>query len=121
MRRVTRIVCTACGYVKLVTVRTCSVQNLTLPPGSPGLSTPRMGRVNGAALPFVWGANALGPIVGSAVAAVTSNVVAFPLAALFAMTAIVWILTGGAHRLIDDVPQHLRIAASPQPVPRDVG
>lgn len=69
-----------------------------------------MGRVTGVALPFVWGANALGPSVGTAVAAATNDVVAFFLASLFAVTAIVWIFTGAVHRLTDDVPEHLRIS-----------
>ncbi|WP_406326942.1 MFS transporter [Streptomyces sp. NBC_00203] len=69
-----------------------------------------MGRVNGAALPFIWGANALGPVVGSAVAAMTGNVVSFFLAAVLAWAAIGWIFRGAVQRLADDVPEPLRIS-----------
>lgn len=69
-----------------------------------------MGRVNGAALPFIWGANALGPVVGSAVAAMTGNVVAFVLAAVLAWAAVGWIFRGAVQRLADDVPEHLRVS-----------
>jgi len=68
-----------------------------------------MGRVNGVALPFVWGANALGPVIGSAVATATGNLVAFFLATLLAWAAIGWIFKGAVQRLTDDVPEHLRV------------
>ncbi|WP_405557761.1 MFS transporter [Streptomyces canus] len=70
-----------------------------------------MGRVNGVALPFIWGANALGPVVGGAVAAMTGNAVAFILAAVLAWAAIGWIFRGAVQQLVDDVPDHLRVAA----------
>ncbi|WP_416960578.1 MFS transporter [Streptomyces sp. Agncl-13] len=70
-----------------------------------------MGRVTGVALPFIWGANALGPVVGSTVAAMTGNAVAFILAAVLAWAAIGWIFRGAVQRLTDDVPDHLRISA----------
>ncbi|WOX10573.1 MFS transporter [Streptomyces sp. N50] len=70
-----------------------------------------MGRVNGVALPFIWGANALGPVVGSAVAAMTGNAVAFLLAAVLAWAAIGWIFRGAVQRLTDDVPEPLRVSA----------
>jgi MFS family permease len=69
-----------------------------------------MGRVNGVALPFIWGANALGPVVGGAVAAMTGNAVAFILAAVLAWAAIGWIFRGAVQQLVDDVPDHLRVA-----------
>ena len=69
-----------------------------------------MGRVNGITLPFIWGANALGPVVGSAVAATTGNAVAFVLAAVLAWAAIWWIFRGTVQRLTDDVPERLRVS-----------
>ncbi|WP_405847082.1 MFS transporter [Streptomyces sp. NBC_01518] len=69
-----------------------------------------MGRVTGVALPFIWGANALGPVVGSTVAAMTGNAVAFILAAVLAWAAIGWIFRGAVQRLTDDVPDPLRIS-----------
>ncbi|GGY15988.1 MFS transporter [Streptomyces djakartensis] len=70
-----------------------------------------LGRVTGVALPFVWGANALGPVVGTAVAAATGNTAAFLLSSLLAGTAVLWILVGGLHRLTDEVPEQLRVSA----------
>ncbi|MET7575520.1 MFS transporter [Streptomyces sp. NPDC005492] len=69
-----------------------------------------MGRVNGVALPFIWGANALGPVLGSAVAAATGNASAFFLAAVLAWTAIGWIYRGAVQQLTDEVPDHLRVS-----------
>ncbi|MDX3114938.1 MULTISPECIES: MFS transporter [Streptomyces] len=69
-----------------------------------------LGRVNGVALPFVWGANALGPVIGSAVAAMTGNAVAFVLAAVLAWAAIGWIFRGAVQQLTDDVPEDLRVS-----------
>jgi MFS family permease len=69
-----------------------------------------MGRVNGVALPFIWGANALGPVLGSTVAAMTGNAVAFILAAVLAWAAIGWIFRGAVQQLTDDVPDRLRVS-----------
>jgi len=69
-----------------------------------------MGRVGGVALPFVWGSNAVGPLLGSAVAAaVGANTAAFFLAALLAWSAIGWILTGRVQRITHEVPEKERV------------
>lgn len=103
----------------IVVVVSQAISNFTMPITNVAVMTliqkatpsDMLGRITGAALPFVWGANALGPVMGSAIAAATSNVVAFLLASLLAGTAVVWILVGALHRLTDEVPEHLRVNA----------
>ncbi|MFD7657529.1 MFS transporter [Actinosynnema sp. NPDC059797] len=69
-----------------------------------------MGRMGGVALPLVWGANAVGPLIGAAIAALfVSNTTPFLVAALLSFLAVVWILTGGIYRLRDEVPEHMRV------------
>jgi MFS family permease len=71
-----------------------------------------MGRVGGVALPFVWGANALGPLLGSLIAVTVNNVAAFYLAIVLAAISVVWILVGRVHRLGDDVPEEERVVVN---------
>lgn len=68
-----------------------------------------MGRVGGVALPFVWGANAAGPLLGAAIAAGLGVVVSFYAAAALAALAIVWIFVGSIQRLTDDVPEEMHV------------
>ncbi|MFT7840506.1 MFS transporter [Saccharothrix sp. BKS2] len=69
-----------------------------------------MGRMGGVALPLVWGANAAGPLIGAAVAALfASNVIPFLVASLLAFLAVVWVVAGGVHRLKDEVPEDMRV------------
>jgi MFS family permease len=68
-----------------------------------------MGRVVGAVLPFVWGANALGPLLGSALAVLTNNTVTFFLAAAMAAAAVGCLVRGAVHQVIDEVPDYLRV------------
>ncbi|MFS4092210.1 MFS transporter [Streptomyces sp. AF1A] len=70
-----------------------------------------MGRVGGVSLPLVWGANAVGPLLGSAVAALASVRLTFFFAAVLAWCAVVWILLGSVQRITDDVPEELRVPA----------
>lgn len=72
-----------------------------------------IGRVVGAVFPFVWGANALGPALGSIVAAVTINRVPFLLAATLAAAAVACLAIGAVHRVRDEVPGRLRVALPP--------
>ncbi|MFJ1895312.1 MULTISPECIES: MFS transporter [unclassified Streptomyces] len=69
-----------------------------------------MGRVGGVALPFVWGANAIGPLLGSGIAAVSNNATTFFVAAAMAWIATIWIVLGSVHTLFDEVPVELRVA-----------
>ena len=75
-----------------------------------------MGRVGGVALPFVWGANAAGPLLGSLIAVTVSNVAAFYLAAVLAVVALLWVVAGKVQQLHDDVPEDMRVVvpATPQ-------
>ncbi|WP_078600096.1 MFS transporter [Streptomyces violens] len=93
------------------------IASFTTPVGNVGVMTliqkatppQAMGRVGGVALPFVWGANAAGPLLGSAVAVTVGNVGAFYLAAVLALGAVLWVLVGSVTRLRDDVPEELRV------------
>lgn len=73
-----------------------------------------IGRILGAVLPFVWGANALGPTLGSVVAAVTNTSLTFLLAAMLAAAAVAGLITGAVHRVRDEVPGRLRVALPSQ-------
>ncbi|WP_051045935.1 MFS transporter [Nocardiopsis alkaliphila] len=68
-----------------------------------------MGRVGGVALPFVWGSNAVGPLLGSALAVIFVNWVAFLLAAVMALIAVAWVLIGAVYRIHDEVPEEWRV------------
>jgi predicted MFS family arabinose efflux permease len=93
------------------------ISSFTTPVGNVGVMTliqkatppQAMGRVGGVALPFVWGANAAGPLLGSAIAVAFANVTAFYLAAALAVVAVLWVLAGRVHKLIDDVPEQERV------------
>ena len=93
------------------------ISSFTTPVGNVGVMTliqkatppQAMGRVGGVALPFVWGANAAGPLLGSAVAVAFTNVTAFYLAAGLAVVAVLWVLAGRVHKLVDDVPEQERV------------
>ncbi|MFD3616503.1 MFS transporter [Streptomyces sp. NPDC058676] len=109
---------TSLGFVIVVVSQALS--NFTMPVTNVAVMTliqkatpsDMLGRVTGVALPFVWGANALGPVMGSAIAAAMGNVVAFLLSSLLAGTAVVWIVVGALHRLTDEVPEQLRVTVS---------
>lgn len=68
-----------------------------------------MGRVGGVALPFVWGANAVGPVLGSAIAVLLANWMSFLLAAVMALGAVAWILVGSLYKVTDDVPEEWKV------------
>ncbi|MDG6103005.1 MFS transporter [Dactylosporangium aurantiacum] len=93
------------------------ISSFTTPVGNVGVMTliqkatppQAMGRVGGVALPFVWGANAAGPLLGSAIAVAFTNVTAFYLAAGLAVVAVLWVLAGRVHKLVDDVPEQERV------------
>ncbi|MGI5176773.1 MFS transporter [Dactylosporangium sp. CA-152071] len=93
------------------------ISSFTTPVGNVGVMTliqkatppQAMGRVGGVALPFVWGANAAGPLLGSAIAVAFTNVTAFYLAAGLAVVAVLWVLAGRVNRLVDDVPEQDRV------------
>lgn len=93
------------------------ISSFTTPVGNVGVMTliqkatppQAMGRVGGVALPFVWGANAAGPLLGSAIAVAFTNVTAFYLAAGLAVVAVLWVLAGRVHTLVDDVPEQDRV------------
>jgi hypothetical protein len=53
----------------------------------------------------------VGPLLGSAVAALASVRVSFFFAAVLAWCAVVWILLGSVQRITDDVPEELRVPA----------
>lgn len=100
------------------------ISSFTTPVGNVGVMTliqkatppQAMGRVGGVALPFVWGANAAGPLLGSLVAVTVNNVAAFYLAAALAVLALLWVVAGKVQRLHDDVPEDMRVVvpAAPQ-------
>ncbi|MFJ6523266.1 MFS transporter [Streptomyces filamentosus] len=69
-----------------------------------------MGRVGGVSLPLVWGANALGPVLGAAAASVWGNAASFVLAAVLAWVAIGWLVAGSVHGIKDEVPAELQAA-----------
>ncbi|MFB8280287.1 MFS transporter [Nocardia colli] len=67
-----------------------------------------MGRVAGVSLPFVWGANAVGPILGGAVAVWIGTQNVFFLSAALALLAVVVIYIGGVHLIRNEVPEEYR-------------
>jgi predicted MFS family arabinose efflux permease len=69
-----------------------------------------MGRAGGVALALVWGANALGPVLGGVVATTVGVEFSFVLAALCAWIAIFWVLAGAVHRVRDEVPTDLQVS-----------
>ncbi|HZM77393.1 MAG TPA: MFS transporter [Candidatus Limnocylindrales bacterium] len=105
------------GWAIIVIVLSQGIASLTVPIANVGIMTiiqkatpmQAMGRVGGVALPFVWGANALGPMLGSAIAVTFTTVVAFLLASAFAFLAVAWILVGSIQLIIDDVPEDLKV------------
>ncbi|MFC9436149.1 MFS transporter [Nocardia sp. NPDC057030] len=67
-----------------------------------------MGRVAGVSLPFVWGANAVGPILGGAVAVWIGTQNVFFLSAALALLAVAVIYIGGVHLIRNEVPEEYR-------------
>ncbi|MGW3078263.1 MULTISPECIES: MFS transporter [unclassified Kitasatospora] len=107
------------GMAITVMIISQGISSFTTPVGNVGVMTliqkvtppQAMGRVGGVSLPLVWGANAAGPLLGSAVAVAFSNAAAFYLAAAMALGAVLWVLLGGVPKVVDDVPEHLRVVA----------
>ncbi|MGW5710127.1 MFS transporter [Streptomyces olivaceus] len=107
------------GLAFVVIVVSQATSSFTTPVANVGIMTmiqkatppQAMGRVGGVSLPLVWGANAAGPLLGSAVAALASVRVTFFFAAVLAWCAVVWILLGSVQRITDDVPEELRVPA----------
>ncbi|WP_405983593.1 MFS transporter [Streptomyces sp. NBC_00872] len=105
------------AFAVTVLIVSQGISSFTTPVGNVGVMTliqkatppQAMGRVGGASLPLVWGANAAGPLLGSAVAVTISNVAAFYLAAVLAVVAVVWVVLGAVPRLVDDVPEDMRV------------
>ncbi|WP_017582736.1 MFS transporter [Nocardiopsis valliformis] len=105
------------GFAFAVIVVSQCLSSFTTPIANVGIMTiiqkttppEAMGRVGGVALPFVWGSNAVGPLLGSALAVAFANWVAFVLAAVMALIAAVWVLVGAVYRVVDDVPEESRI------------
>jgi MFS family permease len=69
-----------------------------------------MGRVGGVSLPLVWGANALGPLLGAVIAESLGYRACFILAGALAWCAIAWIVAGGVYRVRSEVPAEQRVA-----------
>lgn len=69
-----------------------------------------MGRIGGVSLPFVWGANAGGPLLGAAIAATAGVAYSFFAAAVLAAFSILWIFAGSVQRFSHDVPDDMRLA-----------
>ena len=105
------------GLALVVVIVSQGIATFTTPVANVGImsmiqkATPpeAMGRMGGVALPLVWGANAVGPLLGAAVAAASTNGAAFFLAAILAAGAVVWVLVGGVYRVRDEVPEEERI------------
>lgn len=105
------------AFAVAVLITSQSIASFTTPVGNVGVMTliqkatppQAMGRVGGVALPFVWGANAVGPLLGSAVAVWINNVAAFYLAAVMALGSVLWVLVGAVPKLVDDVPEDMRV------------
>ncbi|MEW2294695.1 MFS transporter [Streptomyces sp. NPDC006743] len=105
------------GFAVAVLIVSQGISSFTTPVGNVGVMTliqkatppQAMGRVGGVSLPLVWGANAVGPLLGSAVAVTAGNSAAFYLASALALCAVLWILAGSVTRLTDDVPEDMRL------------
>jgi Na+/melibiose symporter-like transporter len=105
------------GFAFVVIVVSQAIASFTTPIANVGIMTllqkatpaEALGRVGGVALPFVWGANAAGPLLGSLIALIFTTGVAFVFAAALAVGAVGWILVGSVQRLIDEVPEELRV------------
>ena len=105
------------GFAFAVIIVSQCLSSFTTPIANVGIMTiiqkttppEAMGRVGGVALPFVWGSNAVGPLLGSALAVAFANWVAFVLAAVMALIAAVWVLVGALYRVVDEVPEESRI------------
>lgn len=67
-----------------------------------------MGRIGGVSLPLVWGANALGPVLGAVLVAAAGMRPTFVLAGVLALVAIAWVFAGGIQQVRDEVPEHMR-------------
>jgi MFS family permease len=74
-----------------------------------------MGRIGGVSLPLVWGANALGPVLGAVLASQIGFRPTFVIAGVLAVLAIGWIVAGSIQNIRDDVPEHLRAGYEPEP------
>jgi MFS family permease len=68
-----------------------------------------MGRIAGVSLPFVWGAHAVGPLLGGIIAAIFVNYAVFVVGSALAFCSVLWIVLGSVHRLTNDVPEELRV------------
>ncbi len=105
------------GFAVTVLIISQGISSFTTPVGNVGVMTliqkatppQAMGRVGGVSLPLVWGANAAGPLLGSAVAVTVGNAAAFYLASALALCAVLWVLAGSVTRLTDDVPEDMRL------------
>ncbi|MFE6229395.1 MULTISPECIES: MFS transporter [unclassified Streptomyces] len=105
------------AFAVVVLIVSQGISSFTTPVGNVGVMTliqkatppQAMGRVGGVSLPLVWGANAAGPLLGSAIAVALGNVAAFYLAAALALCAVLWVLAGSVTRLTDDVPEDMRL------------
>ncbi|HEV2640009.1 MAG TPA: MFS transporter [Actinocrinis sp.] len=106
------------GFAFAVIVVSQCISSFTSPIANVGIMTliqkttppQAMGRVGGVSLPFVWGANAVGPLLGSAIAAAFADTaVVFFVAAGLAWTAVLWIFVGSVQKITDEVPEELRL------------
>lgn len=105
------------GFAFAVIAVSQCLGSFTIPIGNVGIMTliqkatplAAMGRVAGVSLPFVWGANAIGPLIGGAIGALFFNAAAFYLAAALALCSVLWIFLGSLHRLTSEVPENMRV------------